>query len=352
MRRWYVWLPISAALLAFVVWRTRPWELAALGGRLDLGPVAGALLLNVAVVVLWAIRSRVLMAGVGHPLSFLELVPIVSFANTINNLTPASSGEVLRAYVLKERHGVPYARSAAVIVAERFWALAVIAFSALAAAATVFLELPPGGAAVAWGLALAGSLAPPVLYRLGLRPGRLLARSGRGRGAGERARGSTRRPGLVRRTLASLGELDETLARLLADPRQTLAFVVTTGTILGCFALQLMLVVAALGASIPLEAAWGVLGLAILAGVFSALPFGLGATDVVLVVLLERLGVGTVAAGAAVLLLRATATLPLGVAGTISWSMLAGRRPMVAPGSTNEPAGEHVRPAADDAGIG
>jgi hypothetical protein len=95
------------------------------GGALDrrrLALLALVVALNVVVIGAWAVRSERLMAAVGHPLPVTSLVPIVSFANTINNLTPASAGEAVRALILRRRHGVPYGRSTAVIVAERLWA--------------------------------------------------------------------------------------------------------------------------------------------------------------------------------------------------------------------------------------
>ncbi|CAN5439228.1 hypothetical protein BH20CHL6_BH20CHL6_09440 [soil metagenome] len=336
MRRWYVWLPISLLLLGLVVWRTRPWEVTALWERLDPLPLMAALLINVPIVALWAIRSRSLMAAVGHPLPLRELVPIVSFANTINNITPASSGEVLRALVLKRRHGVPFTRSGAVILIERFWAIGIMGLSAGAAAVGTLAGAPASLSALAWSAAVAGAFAPSIAYRLGLRPGRLLRRWGDpgaaaaddaavvpGSVAGAAAAGAAAPPGRVRRLAAGLAELDDVLGEVVTDPRQAVSFVGTTALIFLGFALQLWLVLLALRVSLPIEAAWAALGLATIAGVASALPFGLGATDVVLVVLLTSMGVATAPAGAAVLLLRATATLPLGIAGAASWGVLS-----------------------------
>jgi hypothetical protein len=47
---------------------------------------------------------------------------------------------------------------------------------------------------------------------------------------------------------------------------------------------------------------------------------------VVITLLLGVVGVPVAVSGASVLLLRAVQTLPLGIAGTISWSLLAGSR--------------------------
>lgn len=380
MRRWYVWLPISLLLLGLVVWRTRPWEVTALWERLDPLPLMAALLINVPIVALWAIRSRSLMAAVGHPLPLRELVPIVSFANTINNITPASSGEVLRALVLKRRHGVPFTRSGAVILIERFWAIGIMGLSAGAAAVGTLAGAPASLSALAWSAAVAGAFAPSIAYRLGLRPGRLLRRwgdpgaaaaddaavvpgsvagaaaPGAAVTAGAAAAGAAAPPGRVRRLAAGLAEVDDVLDEVVTDPRQAVSFVGTTALIFLGFALQLWLVLLALRVSLPIEAAWAALGLATIAGVASALPFGLGATDVVLVVLLTSMGVATAPAGAAVLLLRATATLPLGIAGAASWGALSrGGEPLeltapsgeaqVAPATATDPRPDALGPA-------
>ena len=186
MRRWLIWLPVSVGLLALLVWRTRPWEAAALAGRLDLLSVAGAVALNVLIVVLWAVRSAGLMRAVGNPLSVRRLVPVVSFANTVNNLTPASTGEVLRAVILKRRYGMPFERSTAVILAERFWAILIMLATALAASVGTIIPAGPLLVVAAWVVAVGLIVLPPVAYSNGIRPGRLAERSAR-RPIGSRA---------------------------------------------------------------------------------------------------------------------------------------------------------------------
>ncbi len=315
MRRWLIWAPISAGLLALLVWRTRPWEAAALAGRLDLRPLAVAVALNALVIAAWAVRSADLMAAVGNPLSVRRLVPIVSFANTINNLTPASSGEVLRAIILKRRHGVPYERSTAVILAERFWAILVMLATALAACVGSIVVAAPTLVVGAWIAAAGFVLVPSLAYAAGIRPGRVA----------ERVAGPADGPrGRLRSVAARLAAVDEVLRSIVTDPRRVATFVATTLVIFALFAAQLWLVLSALGVEVSPAGAWAALGLSIVAGVLSALPFGLGAADVILVVLLGAQGVATTDAGAAALLLRLVATLPLGIVGTISWLQLGG----------------------------
>ena len=313
MRRWYVWVPISLGLLALLVWRTRPWDAAALGSKLDLGALGLALALNVVVVLAWAERSHSLMAAVGSPLGRASLIPIVSFANTVNNLTPASSGEVLRAMILRRRYAVPYSNAAAVILAERLWAIGIMLITAAAAAVGTIIGAPPVVVAIAWIVALGACFAPPIAYSLGFRPGRLAAAFAEKGGDN---------PGKLRRLAQQLALVDERLAVILTDPRRAIHFVATTALIFAVFTAQLWLVLDALGAPVGPVGVWAAYGLAICAGVVAALPFGLGATDVVLVVLLGAQGVDASTAAAAVLLLRIVATLPLGILGTASWIWL------------------------------
>lgn len=315
MRRWLVWLPISVGLLALLVWRTRPWEAAALTGRLDLLPLVAAVGLNAVVIAAWAFRSAGLMRAVGQPLTIRQLIPVVSFANTVNNLTPASSGEVLRAVILKRRYGVPYERSTAVILAERFWAILIMAATALAASAGSLVAAGPVVVVAAWVGAAVLIVLPSAAYRVGIRPGRVAERIA--------SRGG-RVPARLRSIAARLATVDDVLTGILTSPSRAAAFILSTLAIFALFAAQLWLVLAALGNPLPLPGVWAALGLSIVAGVISALPFGLGAADVVLVLLLGALGLAPTDAGAAALLLRLTATLPLGIVGTISWLQLTG----------------------------
>jgi uncharacterized protein (TIRG00374 family) len=315
MRRWYVWVAISIVLFGLLVWRTRPWEAFAVGA--DWRPLLAVIALNVVVVAAWSIRSARLMAAVGHPLPLLALVPIVSFANTINNLTPASSGEALRAVILRRRHGVPYGRSTAVILVERLWAIWIMAMSAGAAALGTVIPASPGIVGAGWVAAVVAIFAPALAYRLGLRPAAFAARI-----VDPGAVGEDGTPGRRARLATLLRDVDANVAGILASPAVAIGFVASTGLIFIVFAVQLWLILAALGQDISPVAAWAALGIATIAGVLSALPFGLGAADVVMTMLLAVLGVPAAAAGAAALLLRATVTLPLGLAGTASWIAL------------------------------
>jgi uncharacterized protein (TIRG00374 family) len=123
--------------------------------------------------------------------------------------------------------------------------------------------------------------------------------------------------------------MDDHVARIVLDVRRSGHFVVTTALIFVCFAGQLWLVLSAFGSEIMIAGVWAAYGLSICAGVISALPFGLGAADAVLVILLVAQGVDAATAGAAAIVLRAVTTLPLGIAGTASWILLGKRAGVV-----------------------
>ena len=315
LRRPIVWLPVSGGLLALVAWRSRVWEAGDVLGRPDAAPLAAAVGLNAAIALLWALRSGDLLAAAGRPVAVPPLVPMTVFANTINNLTPGSAGEILRAWLLKAHHGVPYATGAAVIVIERVVAIGYLGTSAAIVFAGHLLGL--AGAVVVVLLALVAIL-PGLVYGVGLRPARMLARLPLGRISG--------RPRWDRVGVA-LARMDDTIARLLTHPVRLLVFAATSALVFACYAAQLSLVAASVGVALDPVAGWGALGLAIVAGVVSLLPFGLGATDLVLAALLGTLGVPAPAAAAIAFGNRLVSTLPLGLLGVASYAWLSARLP-------------------------
>ncbi len=315
LRRPIVWLPISLALLAIVAWRSRVWDAGSILGTPDPLPLVVAVLLNGAIAVLWAVRSADLLAAAGHPVAVAPLLPMTAFANTINNLTPGSAGEVIRAWMLRAHHGVPYATGAAVIVIERVVAIGYLGASAAIVWSGHLLALP--GPLVLALLALLVVL-PGLVYRAGLRPAALAARLPLG---GLLGAARWERAG------AALVRMDGTIAGLLTNPRHLAVFAGTSGLVFAVYAAQLWLVAASVGIAIDPVSGWGALGLAVIAGVLSLLPFGLGATDLVLAALLGSLGVPAPAAAAIAFGNRLVATLPLGLLGAASYGWLSARLP-------------------------
>jgi uncharacterized protein (TIRG00374 family) len=314
-RRPIVWAPISVALLALLAWRSRLWET---GDRLriaDPPALAIALLLSAAVPILWASRSAGLLAAAGQRVPISGLGPMTAFANTINNLTPASTGELLRIWLLRAHFGVPYSVGAAVVGIERLGAFGYLAGSAL----VVWVASRAGTPLIAVALVLGGLIvAPAVLYATRVRPSTAVSRLPLGRLLGVDR---------WRRATSWLRRVDELVAALLTHPAGLLRFAGLTFMVLACYTAQLVLVGRSLGVNLDPIASWGALGLAITAGVLSLLPFGLGSADLVLIGLLGALGVPAPTATAIAFGYRLVSTLPLGLAGVASYAWLSARLP-------------------------
>jgi uncharacterized membrane protein YbhN (UPF0104 family) len=87
-------------------------------------------------------------------------------------------------------------------------------------------------------------------------------------------------------------------------------------------ALQFWLVCQSLDISLNGAEAWAIFGGALLAGIFTFVPLGLGTFDIALAGLLGAVGESAEEATAAALLVRATQTLPQGIVAVISYLYL------------------------------
>jgi uncharacterized protein (TIRG00374 family) len=298
-----------------------------LGGA-DPRPIALAIALNLIVLVAWAARSSNLLAGAGSAVPVGSLIPMTAFANTINNVTPGSVGELVRLYLLRVRHGVGYTTGAAVVVIERVVAIGLLGASAAILWLAFVFDLPVPAVLVTLVVLI---LLPSLVYRAGIRPLTLIRRLPLGRLVG-RARWAT--------AAISLGRVDETVAGLLVDPGRAIVFGSWTAIVFAVYTAQLLLVAAAIDQPLDPLAAWGALGLGIVVGVVSLLPFGLGSADLVVAGLLVVAGVPGPNAVAITFGYRIVSTLPLGLLGVASYAFLSARLPH-----------GHVREAAAEASI-
>jgi uncharacterized protein (TIRG00374 family) len=280
-----------------------------------LAPLAAAVFLSAPVILMWGVRSWFLFRSAGTPLPLPRLVLFGSLAFAVNALTPGSTGEVLRAYLLRSRHGIAISVGTAVILVER-----VVAFFYLSSSAAVLwlvsrgqLEPLPGIGAI-----VVLAVVPSLAVRLGFRGGATLRVVPGSRILGEDRWQTVR---------ARFDRVDDVIVPLVGRRAPAAAFVVASTCLFGLFAAQLMLVAAALGIALDPLTAWGALGLSITAGALSLLPFGLGATDVVLVALLTVAGVPALEAGAMALGYRLVSTLPLSLAGAVSYAVLTAGGP-------------------------
>src|SRR6202007_774216 len=100
-----------------------------------------------------------------------------------------------------------------------FWAIGIMALTAGAAAAWLFLDLSPGPTIAAWALAIGGPFLPTILTRAGLRPASRVASLLRGRST----------PGSrLARVAESMDELDSRLEAIAGDVPVAARFVAST----------------------------------------------------------------------------------------------------------------------------
>lgn len=263
--------------VAFSIWADASAVGAALGlfSWSALGLALGLALTNYAVRVLrWELYLRAL--GLRIPWRDSLLVFLAGFSLTV---TPGKLGEVLKAFLLRESHGIPAARTAPIVVAERLTDLVGLLVLAAAGAFTFDVDrrfLVAAAALVAGGLAVI-SIEPLALAFV---------------------RGAGRLPGL-RNLGPKLEEFYRSTAILLR-PGPLLASVAlsTLSWWFECVAFWVV-VRGFAGATIALPSATFIYASMTIAGALSFLPGGLGITEGGMLALLTRFGTGTGTAVAA-----------------------------------------------------
>ena len=115
------------------------------------------------------------------------------------------------------------------------------------------------------------------------------------------------------------------LRKLLRSPVVLMQTSAITLAVFVVSAFQLMLLLLGLGDSIRITQAVAVYTTSQIAGILSTLPFGLGASDAILVTVLAGYGIGVADSATAAVLNRAISTLPLALAGLVAYMRLDGR---------------------------
>ncbi|OLC03145.1 MAG: hypothetical protein AUI15_02735 [Actinobacteria bacterium 13_2_20CM_2_66_6] len=264
---------LGLALAAAVIAVSHPDRIWASLQQVELLPLIEALALNVPVVVLRAYRAQVVVAHLDHRVSMRHMMPIQLVGQTSSALTPAASGDFVRAYLWRRSDSVPLRVGAAVVMFERLYSLWL-----LIAVSVLLITLPRHGVfgwvAVAVGLAL-GTVAP-LLFELF--PPAIekwaLAKVTRGRFFGRFADGAQ-------------GMMDHFRALMRA----------------------------------PILLAWtSFISIAIF--ILSGVQIWLGSADAILVTLFAGYGVTVTLAATVAVLLRAVTTVPQALAGLAAYAMV------------------------------
>lgn len=296
--------PVVLALFALLLWRAGVDDAGRAFGDVDPWLAVAVIGLNVPLAVLYAVRSHLLLVRMGHRLPRAMLLSIAVLGNVAGTLTPASSGEVLRASALRSRAGMAGSDGAALVIFERVLSLYLMATGTAIAAAWFFLPLWAGVVAA---IAVLPAATLPIVASPLLR---FIPRMSDRDGV---------RQGVLPKALRGASDVAQQMQRLLRDVRVVLAWEIVTAGAFATATLQYWLLARSLSTAVSPGQMWVVFGASQLAGIASLLPLGLGAADGSMAALLRRMGTtfeqGTVVA----ILVRATMTLPLGIMAVVSY---------------------------------
>jgi uncharacterized membrane protein YbhN (UPF0104 family) len=298
-------IAVLAVIVVLVARQIDPHELSAAIGDADVSLLVLAFVLNFPTAVLFVVRSHLVLLRLGYRVERRVLVPAMILGNVAGSLTPASTGELLRATALRGHARIPATDGVALVMFERAVSVYLMALGTGAAIAFVTLPLGPAVIAIAGALLLCGApaLVPSLL--------RLLPR-------GElRGRASFAAPALDR-----LNQSRDRLAWILDDRRLLAAWSAATAIILMTSAVQVWLLSRSVAGGIGPVQGWVAFGGSQLAGIASLLPFGAGAMDGSLAAILRRFGATFEQGAAAAVLLRLIITIPYGIAAILCYAYL------------------------------
>lgn len=275
--------------------------------NVDAMPLVWALLLNIPIVALRAYRAQIILDHLDHHVAMRSMMPIQLVGQTSSSLTPAASGDYVRAYLWRQSNRVPLRVGAAVVTFERLYSLFL-----LAAVSVLLILLPRHGVvgwiAVAAGLVLATfapmlfEMMPPDFERWAM------TRIVRGRLLGRFAEGA-------QVMLEQFRALMKAPVLLAWTSAVTLVIFIAGGA-------QIWLVLDSLGHLVPITQAVAASTTSQVAGIISTLPFGIGSQDAILVAVFAGYGVTVSLAATLAVLLRAVSTLPQGLAGVAGYLLV------------------------------
>ena len=125
----FVLILISFLILFGIIWYANPALLISYLSTSNLGYVALGLLASSLALFFRVLKWRVLLDGVG----FLELVPVQLFGMAISNFTPGKAAEPTKAIVLKLKRGLDVSKTLPSVIWERVMDIIIIVLISLLA---------------------------------------------------------------------------------------------------------------------------------------------------------------------------------------------------------------------------
>ncbi len=303
----YLGFVIALAVFASVVVAARPADVWDALGQVEGSKPWIAVALNLVIMLLWTLRSMLVLRQMGHSITLPVLLPVTVLGNVAGSLTPGGSGEVLRAAALQRSAGLGFGESVTLVAYERVLSTYLLLLSTVACLSLVSLSAAAGVAVAA---VCAVLVLAPWLSAVFLLP-RLPA-------APEVAGA-----GLPRKLLRYGLRLATEIQGLLVSLPLLLAWSALTVASYGLVALQFQLIAASLGVHIDLLEGLVTFGGSGFAVIASLLPLGLGVGDGSIAAIINQLaGVPFERATAVAVLVRAAITLPLLAAALLSYMYL------------------------------
>lgn len=275
--------------------------------NVDAMPLLWALLLNLPIVGLRAYRAQIILHHLDQHVSMRSMVPIQLVGQTSSSLTPAASGDYVRAYLWRQSNRVPLRVGAAVVTFERLYSLFLLA------AVSVLLVLLPRHGVAGWIAVAAGLVVAtfaPMLFEM------LPANFERW------ATGKVVRGRLLGRFAEGAQVMLEQLRVLMKAPLLLAWTSAVTLVIFIAGGAQIWLVLDSLGHLVPITQAVAASTTSQVAGIISTLPFGIGSQDAILVAVFAGYGVTVSLAATLAVLLRAISTLPQVLAGVAGYLLV------------------------------
>ena len=300
-------LVIGLALVAVLIVVSHPAEIWRTIKETSPAAVAAALAMNVPIVLLRLVRAALVLRHAGHRVRFATLLEIQLVGQTSSSVTPASSGDYLRAYLWRRTSGIPLRTGAAVVMFERLFSFGLMIVSAVAL--VVFLRYGIAGWVVIAASLAAATVAPFVVERLAPR----LERWALAKVTGGRQ--------LSRYSEGALG-MAETLREMMGAPSLLVRASIVSLVIFALSGIQVWLLLQGLGIHVDVAQATAVFATSQVGGTISTVPFGIGSMDAVMVTVLATYGVTVATSATVAVLLRGASTLPQAIAGLVAYYAL------------------------------
>ena len=267
-------------------------------------PLVAAVALNVVATWLRSTRSQIVLNSLDHEVQRWRMAASQLAGQVLSWVSPVAAGDFVRPYLWRSHDGVPLTPGVVTVLYERIFSFGQLVVLGAVCAAPFAVHGPALAAVAGAGVVL---LALPWLVA------GMIRRPAPGAGGFAASRG-------WRDRFAHAGGQ---LWRLAGDGPLSLRFTVLTTAVVAVCAFQIQLLAGGVGIALPFWVAAAAFALSQVVGSVSSLPFGIGPADAVLVAFLVHAGTGSAGALAITLLTRLAVTVPLGLAGAVTYLRLS-----------------------------